>query len=566
MDFPQYRMKLKVIIILTIILITTDVALSITETNIKSGTASYSPSNYGTKDHLQVSSAPGAASNRVTISHGDSGGSGPSRTSAQPAITVTSERDPIKIVKIVTPRIKDGERRLGEMAQVRVEIYSNQNEPINLSIREFVDENIPVFRASANAYLLKGPDEISYYKLGLLEDLELGCLDKSICRTSVTFCDFNCSIEKSRIKGYNVFEKNHEYMRTKPPLLSWPLKNNCSLSNYPNLVNYLMRLLNLKNITLNNMTINITRGGNLSIQYNGNITINISNNSLDPLDKGNAILTYNGLAHHLLFIQNKTNNKLYDVYDTSNIIPLDNINLEPDSIIVFWYNLMPYNPGVYDTETLVIMDKPTEVLSAHLEIEIDEDIPQFEVSRKFTSPRIFKWDELGIQYHIDYIGGGSRNQMKSVPINFNNSSDFDYKLKKDEKLSYVENFSKNRSVIIDKIIKYKKQGEFTLPSIWINNKYIDFGENERTVIVDNPFERYFNFISLLFAGFIFILGVFIKDIYLGDIIKRENMRLKMENIIKNKNYKKRPLIVYIFLVLLIIVLFVIWVFKLVDLL
>ena len=37
---------------------------------------------------------------------------------------------------------------------------------------QFIEENIPVFRSAANGYILKGPDEISYYKLGFLEDLE----------------------------------------------------------------------------------------------------------------------------------------------------------------------------------------------------------------------------------------------------------------------------------------------------------------------------------------------------------------------------------------------------------
>lgn len=564
MDSAKLNLIIKMFTISLLIFTIMNTGVSITETNINSKAATSSPSGFGTKSHLEVSSASGTTSNRVTISHGGTGGGGPSRTSAQPVITVTSERDPIKIVKIVTPRIKDGERRLGELAQVRVEIYSNQNEPVNLNIREFVDENIPVFRASANAYLLKGPDEISYYKLGFLEDLESGCLNKTINRTSVIICGLNCSIEKSRIKKYNIFEKNHEYMRIKPPLLSWPLEKNSSLSQYPYFMAYLKKLINLNNTTLSNMTINITRTGTISIQNNGNFGINISNNSSDPLDNGNAVLTYNGIVHHLLLVQNKTNNKICDIYDTSNVIALDNINLEPDSLIVFWYNLMPYNPGVYDTETLAVIDSPKRILSGHLEIEIEEDVPQFEVSRKFTSPRIFKWDELGIQYHIDYVGGGPRNQIKSVPINFNNSSDFDYKLKKNEKLSYSEDFFKNHSVVINKTIKYKKQGEFTLPSIWINNKYIDFGELERTVIVDTPFERYFNLISLLFAGVIFVLGVFIKDIYLGDAIKRERMRLKMEDIIKNKKYKKPPLVFYILSVLLIIVLSVIWVFKLVD--
>lgn len=562
MDASKRALIIKLFLCFLIVFAIVNIALSITESSIDSRPATVSPSDFGKKSHLEAT-----GSNRVTITSGSSGGGGGGspKTPAQPAITVTSEGDPIRIVKIVTPRTKDGERRLGEMAQVRVEIYSNQNDSINLNIREFVDENIPVFRPSANAYILKGPDEISYYKLGFLEDLELGCLDKTTNNTSITICDFNCSIGNKQIKDYNIYEKNHEYMRIKTPLLSWPLRNNCSLSNYPNLMNYLKSLLNLKNTTCNNMTINNTRGGNLLIKNNGNVEINISYNSSDRLDSGNAILTYNGIVHHLVFIQNRTDDRLYDIYDTSNIIGLDDIELEPDSIIVFWYNLMPYNPGVYNTETLATIERPPKVLSGHLEIEIEEDIPQFKVSRKFTSPRLFKWDELGIQYHVDYVGGGPRSLIKRVPINFNNSSDFDYKLEKNEKLSYEENFFINRSAIINKTIKYNKEGEFTLPSLWINNKYIDFGENERTVIVDTPFERYFNIFSLLFAGIAFILGILLKDVYFSDPVKNEMLRLKIERIIRTKEYKNSSVMFYILVILFIIGLFFVWAFKLWDL-
>jgi hypothetical protein len=572
MDTSMKCLVIKIIVYFIIIATMIGLAVSITEMAHDQGSADSSSNGYGTKSHYDVySSSATNAPNRVTISSGSSGSSGSSRGGtgsakmpAQPAITVTSAGDPIKIVKIVTPRIKDGERRLGEMAQVRVEIYSNQNETVKLDVREFVDENLPVFRSSANGYVLNSADEISYYKLGLLEDLESGCLDKKFSAKDVIICDYNCNINLNQIKKYDINESWTEYMRMKEPLICLPIQNGCNLSNYPYFAAYLKRMLNLNDTTINNMTINCTKDENISIKYNGNLELKIFNNSSDYLDSGNAIFISDGIVHHLIFMQNKTNNNK-DVFDTNNIMGLDKISLEPDSIVVFWYNIMPYNPGVYDTETLAIIEKPKKVVSAHLEIEIEENSPQFKISRKFTSPHIFKWDELGIQYHIDYIGGGPRNQITKVPISFNNSSDFKYILGKNEKLSFVENFFINHSVVINKTIKYKKEGEFTLPSLWINNKYIDFGENERTVIVDIPFERYFNGISLLFAGITFIIGILLKDIYLTDPIKTEKLRLKIEGIIKDKKYKRTPLVSYFILALLIIIALIFWLFKPLDL-
>lgn len=486
----------------------------------------------------------------------------PSQQPAPTRITMSSGNESIKVVKVITPRTNKTGRRMGEFAKVCVEIHSIANKPIKISIREIIDENLRIFKSTEHGYILSNEDQVCYYKLGFLDDIESGSLmatPASRDNKSIIFKKGKCNISLCELKISDYAYRNRY-------ILIYPLSKNDSLMNnsYSALREFLEYKLGLNNSRFDNLTINCTQGDNLSIKNGGEDILIIADNMTCTGDRC-PVLIWNDIPHYLEF--KKINNKKY-IYDTLNILAFDDVILKPDSTFVFWYHVMPNNHGIYDTETLVTLkETQNKTISSHLELEILEDNPQFDVHRKFNKNQIHKNDIMDFEFDVDYKGGGAEPVIKNVPVRFNPSNDYEY-LRIDGKdintinknNSTYKNFIKNNTVPISVTIKFNKTGILSPPSIWVNNRHYLFDGTPENVIVDVPFWRYFNLINLLFLAIVSLVAFLAKDIYL-ETGGRRNELMKRINDFRGSLFG--PLIIYslALCVLLIIYHLYCWLFK-----
>jgi hypothetical protein len=494
-----------------------------------------SPGALATAD---LGSATTTTTSRVSIEppRGDSDG-GPSLQTTQKIVTISSANDAIKVVKVITPLANKTGRRMGEFARVGVEIHSIVDKEIKISLREIIDENLNIFKSTEHGYILSNEDQICYYRLGFLDDLESGKLIATPTGGKnggklLTFKG-NCTINvrESKISGYAFRE---------PFLLIWPPETNGSLKNisYIGLRDFLENKLALDNSRIDNLTINCTPDSNASIKYNDDDLARIYNNETCLGDKC-PVLVWNNISHHLEF---KEINKKLLVYDTFNILAFDDVVLEPYSTFVYWYHVMPSNHGIYDTETLVTLkEAKNRAISSHLELEILEDNPQFDVHREFNRNQIYKNDQLDFEFDVDYRGGGAEPVINNIPVRFDPSNYYEYiridgkdismggknKLAGNQSWEIFKNFTKDKTLPIVVTVKFNNTGILSPPSIWINNRYVIFDETAANVTVDIPFWRYFSLINLLLVAISSIAIFLAKELYLETGGRRDALMKKI---------------------------------------
>lgn len=509
-------MKLSYLLIICFFIMSPSV--SITEEGKESVHAPFSPgelSEHGTK----ISTIAGTAieTSKVAIDHDSS--ENESSEYLGPKKAVFSE-EPLKIIKIISPHRSDKGLRSGDLVKVSVEIYPKNK--LNISIREFIDQDVPVFLSSVHGYILTDMERIGFYKLGLLNDIECNkldtCIDNEYGDNYIKFVSNHntcriCTKSACEIDNYSKMP----YLDDGEALFDLSTIRDGNLTDYSCLSQFISDNINSINDTeLNLSKIICSADGNISIKINKNKIVNI-NKTNSYLDDGWVVLSYRNndstglIVHHLKLLDN---NK---IFDPGNSIAIDNLDLPAGSILVFWYYMLPNSPGTYNTETITSIDSPKMIISSPLDVKIVRDEPQFKVYRKFDQSRIFLQDELDIEYDVEYLGGSFPSVIKNIPVIFDTSPD-DFNYTPYSNLSFDGTFYEDKSTPIKKKIKFIKEGMLSPPGIWVNGRHFNFEEN---VEVDIPLTRYFNLFSIILTVILFFIGIIIKDIFLHDSARKE---------------------------------------------
>jgi len=254
---------------------------------------------------------------------------------------------------------------------------------------------------------------------------------------------------------------------------------------------------------------------------------------LDELTEGipaqtivRSIKCYNNITSEFnndyLYLQkyNISDNNSLDslLYYNDNIFYIEKTNIDDEKAgsnnigkkgrLIFWYDVMPKYPGIYNTRTIVRTNDEYQDLDQITKINVLDPYPQFDVSISGTKTELGCGENLNITYNIIYRGG-SVNPF-NCDISIRNDSD-DYTVVGGK--SYYSNisFRLNELNPIYFNVNYPSAGKFFLPDLSIHGKSIYGKPNEYTfkgnvIDVIALHERYANLINWFIFGFLIMLS------------------------------------------------------------
>jgi hypothetical protein len=422
--------------------------------------------------------------------------------------------------------------------KIYVEISSNGNENTTINVREFVDKNLSMMLPSLHGYVLSTPQDISLYKLGLLDELESNKSIKVEERNKTIY--FSSAGYLYPIAKYKLYEINRlndvlPYSRNKKPIFHWNKElRDANLSNYADLYSFLESDLMVNDMGNSSGLISCDNDY-VTIKLN-TYSINISKCNNKLIDNNSLLLEYNDITTHLRcnIKSNNSSNETFcniSVYNINDIIAFDNVTIPPGSMFVYWYYIVPKCFGTFQTETILFSNMGGSRGFHQRELDI-ENQPQFEVTPKVSESRIYIDDTLGLEFSVVYLGGGPQSSSGNLPVEFESDSDYFFVNEEGNPINPNEtvDFQKDVSIPIKRSIKFKHNGIITVPGIWINKRH---HMSNKDIIVDNYFSRYSGIMGSIFIGLmaviVFFLGLVIKDIILCDESCKMSWRIKLEN-------------------------------------
>jgi hypothetical protein len=416
--------------------------------------------------------------------------------------------------------------RNDNLRQVYVEIYSKSDKPITINIREFVDPNLCIILPSIHGYILSTINEISLYKLGILESIELQdniSVSEKNNYLILKFSNYNISLNQSNmieLNGNEEFSSESYNIYNNIKMFSWNSCKDKNLTQFPHFASFLMNL-GIINESEVNYTTFIKSGTCINLINNGSIIANISKVENKFLDRNSMILKIGNFSCHL---------KYSGIDDPaamdSQMITINKATIPPGSIFAYWYYLKPLGNGNYRTDTISDSIIPGIIKPAYMTLTV-ENMPKFSVIPRISQLKIYLSDTLPIEYNLIYLGGGSRSI--SVPVEFQKSDkDYDYVRKNGEPDNIIKDnytMSANKSVSIKKYLKFKHPGVQLPPGISVNGEYF---ATEKEISVDSRFSRdplWFAQTSFLILTLIlFIIG----NIFLFDDEDKRKLKNRIE--------------------------------------
>ncbi|MHB8117445.1 MAG: hypothetical protein ACYDHX_01755 [Methanothrix sp.] len=455
---------------------------------------------------------------------------------------IPSKEGLIELKKTIIPRTTNGYIFPGEFAQVRVEVYSKADENINLSLTEFMDENLAVFYPVVHGYLLQTISHICYDEQNIFNHIESGKIEAYLVNDSDNNITFFYDKINNNVSYFNklaipINENNINetpYSLNRSPLFEWGGVKNESLNESLNKYPYFKIFIKDKLGALNNSRID----GSIIKKYHNKISIFENNTSIinitksdGYMDRGYVNLSYNKFVFHLR-LENDT------IYDNNNILTFDNVTLHPGDFFVFWYCVKsPIKSGFYEVKTFATTinnSEPKQVVFSSATVIVDNN-PIFKVDRTFSNYQIFLNDELKMRFDIEYLGGGAEPKIDDVQVRFDVSDEYEYILLDDIECNEsqkkhqlrTKSFYRGKCLPINVTIKFKETGIISPPSLWVNDVRKPFYE---FVTVDRPAGRYFNFIYLFATAIFFVIVFVFKQLYLDIGKNKENLSMRASSL------------------------------------
>jgi len=421
------------------------------------------------------------------------------KSSSRTTITYSSmPEDLVTVKKTVMPPSKEA-YMLGNPLCVVVEIKNNYicgsswTTIDNLTVYETVDDELSLSNDSIGYFLSEEPCEVAsfYSKIYITSNKDqFNCLNTQIdsCTCNATISSisplFNWNI--SETDGYfNKYNFNHihilgilnkiygiEWADTSRPIKYHYNKTNCCI----------------KFVNDEHKWVEISYTTNTSCSI-----LNIANERSYPMMfvLGNTTLEFSDITK-IIKIPNNTHK----------------IHLGPRDRLIYWYYINPKNAGLYYTNTIIKSSVYRPNIDYPLNIEIIPPIPEFDVSLKLATDRIFLNKPLSLIYDITYLGGGSDpcNDISTKSDNiYKNPSYYIYlddcgRSTSDIITRNLPAISKRHTEQVAYFIKYPLTGVFSVPGIWINGKH--YGFESTHITVDSPYSRYdvMLFLGLVISG------------------------------------------------------------------
>lgn len=492
------------------------------------------------------SSGSESSSSESSSSRSSGGGHSHESPSTPTTINFNIPGDPLEYRKFLA------NDKGNDLRRVYVEIYSKSDKPVKLNVREFIDPNLCIVMPSIHGYILSTIDEISLYKLGILESLEL---QENISASDINnyillkFKHYKISLNKSNIVEINAFEDfaSESYnIYNNLDLFAWNSCKDKNLTLFPNFKDYLKNLgiicgseaKYIKFVSNNNTSINITNNGsNIATLFKRSHCI---------LDKNSILLKYNGSICHLKY--SCENNPV--VYN-SQMITINKVTIPPGSIFAFWYDLKLNKKGSYKTETISDSIIPGVIKPAYVPLIIDNN-PKLSAIPRVSQSKLYVGDLLPIEFDLIYLDGGSSSI--SIPIKYQISeNDYEY-VQKNGDPDYVitENVTLflNDSRTLKKYIKFKHKGIQLPPGIYVNGGYF---ATEKEIVVDTRFSRD----PLLYAQTLFLFLTLVLFILSNVFLYNEFQKKMLRDKIK---IHKRIVKSFAIGVMVLIIIFILWIF------
>jgi hypothetical protein len=473
------------------------------------------------------------------------GGSSGHSSGSSTSNSVFFFKDEVYIKPLEYP-IKAVSDRSDNIRKVQMEIISNNEKDAELDIREYIDKNLSIILPSLHGYVLTTPDEFSLYKSGILEKLESNEdieIREHNNRIYFDLGDYtNYSIGKSNIYEVNNLPTTLPYSGHSDAILYWnkSLNNSglsCLLQPYL-LVNNLRNYSEAISCACDRINISTDDG------------MVFLNRSSSKMDENSLILHHGDIIAHLKCnaSKEKGNSSPVCVYDVMDMLTFDNVTIPSGSLFVYWYYVVPRSYGTFHTETVTF----TKIngLKEFSQNELDiENQPVFRVEPKISKSCEYVNEILGLEYDIEYMGGGPQSSSGNISIAFDEDPNYILVNEKGKETTgnALMDFKMDTSESIKIYIKYKQKGEFSLPGIWINKRHYTFN---RYVTIDDPLSRNPTLAGNIFAGivalFLFILTLIFKDIILYDQRDKRKWKRRIE-----KFWTKQRLLLSILVILII---------------
>jgi len=488
----------------------------------------------------------GASNGATSLKTGNDDGSSSGKTDSSSSDHKSGSSDSVIFFKndVYTNPLEYPKKSISDrddnLRKVYIEIISNNDKKTTLNIREFIDENLSMLLPSLHGYVLSTPNDITLYKLGLLEELES---NKSIKvdenQTNIQFVSggHSCQFSKHNLYRISKLDNVLAYSKNKNAFFTWNNKlNDSNLSNYTGLCRFLESDLMISDIRNHAGSISF---GNDSIEIKINDKlINLFKNKNNIINNDSIILEYNNIATHLMSknaIINKNSSSdtsyITYVYNINDIIAFDNVEIPPGSMFVYWYYVFPKSFGTFRTETISFSN--VNGISGFYQKELNiENRPIFEVIPKASESSIDIHDVLGLEFSVVYLGGGPLSSSGNTTVEFESDSDYSFVNERGDPVNpnCTEDFPKDVSVPIKRFIKFEHKGTISLPGIWINKKYCI---SNKDITVDDWWERNKDITGSFFVGLVtfivFALGMIIEVRYLREEDCKKSVRIRVDN-------------------------------------
>ena len=205
----------------------------------------------------------------------------------------------------------------------------------------------------------------------------------------------------------------------------------------------------------------------------------------------------------------------WQISDWNGIMGFHVKSLSSKDRLFFWYYVRPKKSGDFSTESIIrINDKdyqgwPDIIYPFNIEVESPdfrfEVTPILEDSKVYANSDLWRWfpnssKRLALKYLITYSGDSSRTYLGNVNLTLEQPDGCQLYLDSkegnpidDNNLTFYEkDFSKRKTVSLERYISYDNTGTYRIPELWIEGTPHLFKE---TLIVDDPIKRWYEILN-----------------------------------------------------------------------
>jgi hypothetical protein len=232
--------------------------------------------------------------------------------------------------------------------------------------------------------------------------------------------------------------------------------------------------------------------------------------------EGLALLELSGrTTYYLRFNTSDIDSDTWQISDWNGIMGFHVKSLSSKDRLFFWYYVRPKKSGDFSTESIIrINDKdyqgwPDIIYPFNIEVESPdfrfEVTPILEDSKVYANSDLWRWfpnssKRLALKYLITYSGDSSRTYLGNVNLTLEQPDGCQLYLDSkegnpidDNNLTFYEkDFSKRKTVSLERYISYDNTGTYRIPELWIEGTPHLFKE---TLIVDDPIKRWYEILN-----------------------------------------------------------------------